>query len=48
MGTSLAIHWLRFCVSNEGGMNSVPGQGTKISHATRREKNKKNQEHKTL
>ena len=33
-GTSLAIQWLRFCASNAGGMGSIPGQGTKIPHAT--------------
>ena len=38
MGTSLAIQWLRFCVSNEEGMSSVPGQGTKIPHATEMKK----------
>ena len=47
MGTSLAIQWLRFCVSNEEGMSSVPGQGTKITHATRREQNKTKQNKNT-
>ena len=32
--TSLAIQWLRLCASTAGGTGSIPGQGTKISHAT--------------
>ena len=39
---------LRFCVSSEGGVSAVPGQGTKISHATTHGQNKKTREHKTL
>ena len=33
-GTSLAVQWLRLCTSNAGGGGSIPGQGTKIPHAT--------------
>ena len=32
-GTSLAVQWLRFCASTAGGVDSIPGQGTKIPHA---------------
>ena len=31
-GTSLAVQWLRPCASNAGGVGSIPGWGTKISH----------------
>ena len=31
-GTSLAIHWPRFCASTAGAAGSTPGQATKISH----------------
>ena len=34
-GISLAVQWLRLCTSIAGGMGSVPGQGTKIPHASR-------------
>ena len=34
LGTSLAIQWLRLCVSTAGGMGSVPGWGARILHAT--------------
>ena len=34
LGTSLAVQWLRLCTPNAGGMGSIPGQGTKIPHAT--------------
>ena len=33
-GTSLVVHLLRFCTSTAGGMGLIPGQGTKIPHAT--------------
>ena len=29
-GTSLAVQWLRPCVSIAGDIGSIPGQGTKI------------------
>ena len=32
--TSLVIQWLRLCASNAGDVGLIPGQGTKISHAT--------------
>ena len=45
MGTSLAVQWLRLCASSAGGMGSIPGQGTKIPHATQRgKKTEKNKE----
>ena len=28
------VQWLRLCASNTGGTGSIPGQGTKIPHAT--------------
>lgn len=33
--TSLAVHWLRFCISNAKGAGLIPGCGTKepISHS---------------
>ena len=33
VGTSLAAQWLRFCASHVGGMDLIPGQGSKIPHA---------------
>ena len=33
-GTSLLFQWLILWASTSGGMGSIPGQGTKISHAT--------------
>ena len=33
VGTSLAVQWLRCFTSTARGMDSIPGQGTKISHA---------------
>ena len=33
-GTSLAVKWLRLCASNARDAGSIPGQGTKIPHAT--------------
>ena len=32
--TSLMVLWLRLHASTPGSMGSVPGQGTKIPHAT--------------
>ena len=34
LGTSLAVQWLRLCTFTAVGLGSVPGQGTKIPHAT--------------
>ena len=28
------VQWLRFCTSNAGRMGLIPGQGTKIPHAS--------------
>lgn len=33
-GNSLPVHWLRPCISCQGHTGSLPGQGTKTSHAT--------------
>ena len=33
LGTSLAVHRLRFCASTTRGMGSIPGWGAKIPHA---------------
>ena len=35
---SLAVQWLRLCTFPAGGTGSIPGQGTKISHAKRPKK----------
>ena len=35
------LQWLRLCTSNAGGMGSIPGQGTKIAHASQPKKKKK-------
>ena len=40
-GTSLVDQWLRLCASVTGGTGSIPGQGTKIPHATQSGKKKK-------
>ena len=32
--TSLAVQWLRLHATTAGGTGSIPGQGTKIPHAT--------------
>ena len=32
-GTSLVVQWLRLHASPEGGLGSIPGQGTQIPHA---------------
>ena len=39
-GVSLVVQWLRLHASNAGGMGSIPGQGTKIPHASRPKKKK--------
>ena len=33
--TSLTVQWLRPCTSTVGGVDPIPGQGTKIPHAAR-------------
>lgn len=40
-GTSLAVQWLRFCVSTAGCISSILGQKTKIPHAAPGAKKKK-------
>ena len=32
-GTSLVVRWLKLGAPNAEGTGSIPGQGTKISHA---------------
>ena len=39
-GTSLAVLWLGLHTSNAGVTGSIPGRGTKISHAARCGQNK--------
>ena len=41
LGISLAVQWLRLCVSTAGGTGSIPCQGTKIPHAAQPKKKKK-------
>ena len=36
LGTSLAVQWLRLCAPSAGGMGSIPGRETEISHAVQR------------
>ena len=35
-GISVAVQWLRLHASIAGGMGWIPGQGTRIPHATQR------------
>ena len=46
--TSLVVQWLRLCSSTSGGLGSIPGQGTKISHATWHGQKKKKEEGRVL
>ena len=39
------VQQIRPCTSNAGGVGSIPGQGTKIPHATSKNKTKNNSEH---
>ena len=41
-GTSLVVQWLRFHAFTAADSGSIPGQGTKISHAmwSKKKKNK--------
>ena len=39
-GTSLEVQWLRLRASNAGGVGLIPGQGTKIPHASKTKKKK--------
>ena len=36
IGISLVVQWLRLCTSTAGAVGSIPGQGTKIPHATKK------------
>ena len=51
MGTSLVDQWLGLCASKAGGVCSIPGWETKISHASwlskKKKKEKKNYKKKT-
>ena len=40
-GTCLVVQWLRLHASNVRGTDSIPGQGTKIPHAVKQNKYKK-------
>ena len=40
-GTSLVVQWLRLQASTAGGTGSIPGQGTKITHAAGCDQKKK-------
>ena len=40
-GNSLVVHWLGLCTCTAGSMDSIPGQGTNILHATWHSKQKK-------
>ena len=44
-GNPLVVHLLGLCASNAGGTGSIPGQGTKISHALRHLQKKKERMH---
>ena len=35
--TSLEVQWLRLCTSTAGGSGSIPGQGTNIPHAQKKQ-----------
>ena len=41
------VEWLKFCISNSGGMGSTPDPGNKIPHATQPKLNKKDIRGKT-
>ena len=41
LGTSLAVQWLRLCISTAGGLGSNSGQGTKILPVARPKKERK-------
>ena len=42
------VQWLRFHASIAGGMGSIPGQGTKIPHATWHSQLKKKKDEREL
>ena len=41
IGNFLTVQWLGLCASTAGGKGSIPGRGTKISHAARLSPQKK-------
>ena len=47
VGTSLAVQYLRLHASTVRGINSIPGQGTKILQGIRKTKKKKKKKKKT-
>ena len=42
-GIPLTVQWLGLCASTAGGRGLIPGQGTKILHATWLTQNKQNE-----
>ena len=46
LGNFLEFQWLELCVFTARGMGSMPGWGTKISHATKHGSKKKKQKTK--
>ena len=40
-GSFLVVWWLRFHISNAGGMGSIPGQETRVPRGTHTKKKKK-------
>ena len=48
MGTTLVVQWLRLHTSTAGGGGSIPGQGTKISHALGHGQKRKGGKHISL
>ena len=47
IGTSLAVQWLRCCISTAGGTGLIPGWGTKILHARLHDQNIKKKKKKS-
>ena len=46
IGNSLAVQWLRLHTSSAGGAGLIPGQGTRIPHATRHSQKVRKKERK--
>ena len=46
-GTFLVVQWLGLQASTAGGIGSIPGQGTKILHATQPKKKKREEREHT-
>ena len=40
-GSFLVVWWLRFHISNSGGMGSIPGQETRVPHGTQTKRKRK-------